>query len=60
MCCITTKTIYTCLINQGVNSNCNTVAAAILIDLDMLLDDIVCLLSKIAMYGLLYILTYSL
>ena len=29
MCQITTKKIYPCLIDQGINSNCNTITAAI-------------------------------
>ena len=61
---ITTFKIYTCLVNRGVNSNCNTVITAILFEWFSALNhvfhaDIFCTFSKIGMYSLLYILTYS-
>ena len=61
-----TTYFYTCLINWGVNSNYNsTVIIAILFKWFSALKyvfhtDIFFTFSKIGMYGLLYILTYSL
>ena len=52
MCQITTWKIYTCLINPGVNSNCNIVVAGILFNWFSALKhvfhtDIFCIFSKI-------------